>query len=114
MKDYEKGREDIRRARQKKYDATPKGKLSTYKKSAVRRGHPWGIETDIFYALLTQECHWCGGPGGGVDRLDSDLGYCVENCVPCCKICNIAKNELSVADFLSWISRVAQHTLRYK
>ena len=42
----------------------------------------------------------------GIDRLDSNLGYTVDNCVPCCKYCNTAKNTMSVDDFLAWVGRV--------
>lgn len=42
----------------------------------------------------------------GIDRVDSSLGYTVENCVPCCKHCNTAKSTMSVNEFLSWVARV--------
>ena len=34
------------------------------------------------------------GAGYNLDRKDSKLGYSVENCVVCCKICNWSKNGL--------------------
>jgi len=43
----------------------------------------------------------------GIDRKDSSLSYTIDNCVSCCKICNLAKNELSVDDFYKWIERIA-------
>lgn len=44
-------------------------------------------------------CYYgCGNPvaetGSGLDRLNCDVGYTKENCVPCCKFCNILKGTL--------------------
>jgi hypothetical protein len=40
-----------------------------------------------------------------VDRIDSSIGYSVDNCVSCCTICNMMKNILSVEDFLKHIKK---------
>lgn len=45
--------------------------------------------------FLDQPCYYCGHPlnetGIGLDRLDSDRGYVLDNVVPCCGTCNMAK-----------------------
>ena len=43
---------------------------------------------------------------------NSELGYIKSNCVPCCYICNRAKNILSREDFLNWIKRVYNYAIR--
>lgn len=45
----------------------------------------------------------------GIDRLDSKLGYTLDNCVPCCVICNRAKLDHSVSDFYAWVNRVCNN-----
>jgi len=75
--------------------------------------------------MVTEPCHYCGAVLGniqksasgngdfeytGIDRVDNALGYTASNCVPCCRVCNLAKNDRSRADFIAWIGRVAQHT----
>ena len=42
----------------------------------------------------------------GVDRIDNNSGYDIDNCAPCCHQCNWAKKNLTKADFLNWIERV--------
>lgn len=42
----------------------------------------------------------------GIDRIDSNIGYVLSNCVPCCTDCNYAKRSKSVADFLNHIKRI--------
>ena len=88
------------------------------------------MEFDDFYKMSLLPCFYCGFENSkklgdrtygkssgkllsdttvscnGIDRLDSALGYTLENCVPCCKYCNTAKNTMLVGDFLSWVSRV--------
>lgn len=44
--------------------------------------------------LRLRECAYCGQlPAGGIDRLAAAGEYNVENCVPCCRACNIAKKD---------------------
>ena len=83
-----------------------------------------------FFKMSLMPCHYCGIKSSkkledraneksdgkllsstivdcnGIDRLDSNLGYTLENCVPCCKYCNIAKNTMLVDEFLLWVGRV--------
>jgi hypothetical protein len=92
------------------------------------RGHEFDLTKEQVRALIEQPCHYCGLPpsqkmkvdthgynGGivynGIDRLDSTRGYVTGNVVPCCKYCNWAKNDRSVAEFRDWIKRVYDHFL---
>ncbi len=67
--------------------------------------------------LVIRPCIYCGSEpkektwarnnkvviANGIDRLDSDKGYIKGNCVPCCEVCNRAKNEMSVRQFKEWL-----------
>jgi hypothetical protein len=61
-------------------------------------------------------CNYCGDKinGGGIDRVDSSMGYEPDNCVPCCPNCNRMKMALSVSDFLSHIQKIINHTAMVK
>jgi hypothetical protein len=43
----------------------------------------------------------------GVDRLNNTQGYSADNCVSCCKFCNIAKGTRTKEEYLECIKRVA-------
>jgi hypothetical protein len=43
----------------------------------------------------------------GIDRIDSSKEYSVENCVPCCKKCNIMKNVYSMTDFIDQVHKIS-------
>lgn len=93
-----------------------------YKRHARNREFDFNLTYDEFANLIGQNCHYCGLPPSnikrtknckegfiysGVDRLDSSLGYYLENSVPSCAICNRAKNDLSVAEFRDWVSKLS-------
>lgn len=42
---------------------------------------------------------------GGIDRVDSSKGYTVDNCVSCCRECNVSKGTMSLEAFLRKLSR---------
>lgn len=39
----------------------------------------------------------------GIDRVDSDKGYELDNCVPCCTMCNWMKMNYTKEEFLDQI-----------
>jgi hypothetical protein len=50
----------------------------------------------------------------GIDRIDNRLGYERANSIPCCSICNFAKNSMSYEDFIKWIGMVKKHKISSK
>lgn len=57
--------------------------------------------------LLDQKCYYCNCEKAmGIDRLDSKKGYTKENCVACCKICNIMKNKFPIDLFIDKINKI--------
>lgn len=89
------------------------------RQSAKRRQLDFSFTLEEFKTISSCSCHYCDSPpsnlsktaGGvytwnGVDRVDSKKGYVLENAVPCCKICNRAKGDMTLAEFERWIARV--------
>lgn len=89
-----------------------------YRNSARGRKFDFDIDLEQFKIMISQNCHYCNSlPSprknydesfvcNGIDRIDNLLGYSLENCVPCCSMCNIAKNNNSYDSFLSWIDKL--------
>lgn len=68
--------------------------MTTYrqhKATARYRGLEHALTLEEYDSLLAGACVYCGGPGGGIDRLDSSLGYLFDNCASACKRCNARK-----------------------
>lgn len=46
----------------------------------------------------------------GIDRIDANRGYEIDNIVPCCGMCNIMKNGYNVEDFLDKAKEVYENS----
>lgn len=91
-----------------------------YRSNAKVRGIPFNISFEEFSEITSKDCKYCGEPPqpvsdpnlpskynmNGVDRVNSDLGYEINNVVPCCKHCNKAKMRLSLGEFRNLISKI--------
>jgi hypothetical protein len=99
------------------------------REGAAKRGLEFLIDKETFTMLVHQNCNYCGRPPraltarnkrhseawqkentefcNGIDRVDSTRGYILANIVPCCKTCNIAKNNLTLQEFLDWVDTIA-------
>lgn len=79
------------------------------------------IDFELFQQEIEKPCFYCGIEKSsykkdrstgevfyyhGLDRIDSSKGYEVNNVVPCCKRCNIAKGELTQEEFREFIRRL--------
>jgi len=100
---------------------------NSYKRSAKRRKIEFAISLEEFASLVKQSCYYCGAKPSmlpqspyqrklghlfnGVDRRDNTKGYIIDNCVPCCKNCNIAKQAMTENEFLAWLNVAYHHSL---
>lgn len=94
-----------------------------YKKGAKHRGYSFNLNYDFFIQIVLNNCFYCGSEPlnkqqsftknsniyflrNGIDRINNNIGYEVDNCVPCCFICNRAKSNLDYNDFINWINKI--------
>ena len=98
-----------------------------YKRHAIDRGFKWELSRDFVETIISKDCHYCGtapsnrkktknslGDGllySGIDRLDSSKDYTTDNVVPCCKICNYAKSNMSIKEFHKWAVRIGKKAM---
>lgn len=68
-----------------------------YRYKASKRGIVFELSKSAFLKLVDKSCVYCRNPqDSGVDRVDNNQGYVVENCVPCCSMCNRFKKDWDV------------------
>lgn len=92
--------------------------MGIYKNSAKKRDYDFGLTKKQFMKIATGNCRYCGCEPSrvafnsiktisllynGVDRLDNNKGYTLDNCVPCCTHCNKAKLDKTEKEFEKWI-----------
>lgn len=103
------------------------GLYANYRQGAASRGLEWQLSEGEFLLLIQGSCNYCGAepeqtyktlvhtlPYNGVDRIDSSQGYHIENCVSCCGVCNRAKLDYDVDEFLEWVEKVHSYQERIK
>lgn len=98
-----------------------------YKRHAKDRNIPWKLKRITVESIIKEKCHYCGanpsnikktknslGNGlkySGIDRIDSSKGYTKSNVVPCCKVCNYAKSNMTIEEFRKWAKRLGKRAM---
>lgn len=83
-------------------------------RGAKKNGYEWGLSPVEVYKLFTASCVYCGVESGwpktrnGIDRVDSKVGYLPGNCVTSCRMCNTAKGDKTVEEFMVWGRRFCE------
>jgi len=82
-----------------------------YKYPARKRGYEFKLSFAQFTKLFIGECHYCGVENArGIDRVDNNIGYIIDNCVSCCGVCNKMKWKLNKDDFLEKVKQIFKNT----
>lgn len=119
---------DTEISRNRKYQKGIRNRLfDEYKSNAHKRNHEFKLSFEEFDDLISGNCIYCGNEPvenkrfynrsyksqpqlkyNGIDRIDSNNGYTLNNTASCCSVCNLMKNILSKEDFLNHISKIYQ------
>lgn len=102
--------------------------FADYKRSAERKGLVFEIDRVSFDRLTSSDCYYCGSPPSkmiyqrgaihlaykynGIDRLDSEIGYILTNCVPACSIYNFAKRQMTPEQYINHCKLVVSHNTK--
>lgn len=93
------------------------------KRNAGKRGLGFSLTRGQYAAIVAKDCFYCGKKpkfrtytttkgqfikykSHGVDRVNNNKGYFLENSVSCCYQCNWSKNTETVNNFLAWVKRI--------
>lgn len=105
--------------------ASMRALIRRYKMQAKRRGYSFNLKDEQFAEITQKDCFYCGAKPNniskgdrcngiyvynGIDRINSKKGYTLDNIVPCCRICNRAKSDLTFKEFKEWIEKVYKKT----
>jgi len=100
--------------------------VSNIQHGAKARQLEWNLTDEQVAYLTKQQCYYCGAEPSqvshpakcngvyvynGLDRIDNDKGYMIDNVVPCCIKCNRAKRTMTLGEFESWIVRVYEQLM---
>lgn len=99
------------------YKKSPHNRYKRYKNNARHKDRNFYLTEDEFVEMTKLPCVYCGEysdtyngePFNGIDRIDSDLGYFTDNCVPCCAICNKMKLDMDVNIWFNKMKQIAAY-----
>jgi hypothetical protein len=101
--------------------------FTNYKFHAGKRDLPFVLSREEFKILTKGDCFYCGAAPSqwyhrghksgsyiynGIDRLINSEGYYLNNCVPCCGVCNDMKRTRSESGFIKACQAVVEHQKR--
>ena len=94
--------------------------ISKYKTGAKKRGLKFELTEERFEEITQRDCFYCGTKPNnvanikscngsytynGIDRVDNNKGYIIDNVVTCCYICNRRKGKSNLQEYKDWIER---------
>jgi len=93
----DKKRENRERNYMKEHLKNLENHYRNYIVSSLKRGYgDFQLNFEEFQKLVTNPCHYCKHinteEANGIDRINNDLGYTKDNCVPACWRCNRMKH----------------------
>lgn len=93
----------------------------SYKIRSRRKEQEFGLTKEQFIEIIKKNCYYCNSKpkklknhnnrngtytANGIDRVDSGMGYILDNCVPCCSMCNTMKMGHTYKDFINKIKEI--------
>jgi hypothetical protein len=96
-------------------------RYSEYQCRSKSLNREFNLTIEQFEEITNRPCHYCGGNsidrnkdsrGNGIDRKNSEIGYTLENCVPCCATCNFIKNNMPYDEYIRFIKQSYEHLMR--
>lgn len=93
----------------------------TYRSKCKRNKIDFNLTEDEFNKIISKNCYYCdkkpsnimkkkslygGYVYNGIDRVNNNLGYTLENTVTSCKNCNLAKRQLTQTEFFDMVKRI--------
>ena len=98
----------------------------SYKNNAKKESRVFELTREQFREITSQNCYYCNAvPANtyirtgrkvyghylynGIDRVENEKGYTIENSVPCCSKCNRMKYTYALSEFLTYIKNIYEH-----
>lgn len=102
--------------------------IGVYQASAKRKNFEFTLTNEQFREITSSNCYYCGIEPkqiskitkgitsyiyNGIDRMNNNKGYTIENSVACCKECNFLKSSRNMKEFCDLVNKISNN-LRLK
>ena len=105
-----------------------KYRFDSYRQGAKKRNLSFYISYHDFKNIIFKNCFYCGDEPkpktyvncvikktiniNGIDRVDSNVGYEHNNCIPSCETCNRMKMQLKQDIFIKQIEKIYKNIIK--
>ena len=107
-----------------------KKKVLNNNEDDLKKNKIWDLTLEQYSNLIHNDCYYCGAPPSddnqwnksgkrtseniiflahGIDRVDPNKGYTIDNCVTCCKQCNRMKWDYTQSEFFKHLFKIYNH-----
>lgn len=111
-----KYRTELRRKNREYYKnlrKNPEKRYSRLKRDAKIRKLSFDISYKDFLTIYQKPCIYCGEKEEiGLDRIDNNRGYAIDNVVPACPTCNYFRGRLVQKDFINQCKKITNYQLK--
>jgi hypothetical protein len=89
-----------------------------YKNRAnIKLNKEFELSEDQFYKLIFGDCYICGKKTddkhtNGIDRIDNEKGYIINNVESCCGECNYMKNKFNLDIFFDKLRKIKKYKIK--
>ena len=88
--------------------------FNDYIRGAKKRNLYFELSEQDFNRIKSEICYLCGKTNtinhkNGIDRVNSSIGYILENCKPCCGGCNYMKLHFETDSWFSKLQKIFSH-----
>lgn len=75
----------------------------------LSRGLEFYLTLEQFNSFWQKDCYYCGHRVEtiGLDRINNDEGYRIDNVVSCCSVCNVMRMDLTQDQFIDQVRAIA-------
>lgn len=99
-----------------------------YRKNAIKQNRSFLLTLEEFVVICQKPCVFCGCKPeqkasnninknscngdfvyNGIDRIDNNIGYEIDNCQACCSVCNFMKQTTPQGQFVSHVKKISNH-----
>ena len=97
------------------WNKSMKAKYTSYYNRCISNNKEFTLTYSQFENQFNNPCIYCNSNDNiTIDRIDSSIGYTINNCQSCCNTCNKMKLDMTNNEFLDKIKAIYQYSYQSK
>ena len=116
LKAYQKNITVLKFTGYNKMENILKKRYIMYRNGAKARKIFFDLNINDFMIFWKKPCHYCGDKIDtiGLDRINNDKGYNIDNVIPCCTMCNRMKMNYGTENFINHCRKIIRCVGKWK